>query len=82
VIAVLLGSSLLNALYFLPIVHRAWFGRPEGGAQLPGRPRIGWMLTAPPLATAALVIVAGIFANAPFSPLEWTRFIVSREYLQ
>ncbi len=86
VIALLLGSSLLNALYFLPIVHRAWFGVPAGEAApatgVPGRPRIGWMLTAPPMATAALVLVAGIFANAPFSPLEWTRFIVAIEYLE
>lgn len=82
VIALLIGSSLLNALYFLPIVHRAWFGTATGGAKLPGRPRIGWMLTAPPLATATLALVAGVFANAPFSPLEWTRFIVAREYLE
>jgi multicomponent Na+:H+ antiporter subunit D len=82
VIALLIGSSLLNALYFLPIVHRAWFGTPASGTKLPGRPRIGWMLTAPPLATAALALAAGVFANAPFSPLEWTRFIVAREYLE
>ncbi len=84
VIALLLGSSLLNALYFLPIVHRAWFGVPAApaAASVPGRPRIGWMLTAPPLATATLVLVAGVFANAPFSPLEWTRFIVAIEYLE
>ncbi len=25
VIAVLAGSSLLNAIYFLPLVYRAWF---------------------------------------------------------
>jgi formate hydrogenlyase subunit 3/multisubunit Na+/H+ antiporter MnhD subunit len=51
----LLGSSLLNAAYFLPILHRAWFVEPVGADPgLPGRPRIGWMLVAPPLATAAL----------------------------
>jgi multicomponent Na+:H+ antiporter subunit D len=81
VIAVLLGSSLLNAVYFLPMLHRAWFrdAAPEG-AGAPGRPRIGWMLAAPPVTTAVLVLVAGSFASAPFSPLEWTRFIVAIEY--
>lgn len=84
VIAVLLGSSLLNAAYFLPILHRAWFLPPSGAteATLPTRPHIGWMMAGPPLGTAALVLVAGVLANAPFSPLEWTRFIVSREYME
>jgi len=84
VIAVLLGSSLLNAAYFLPILHRAWFLPPSGAtdATLPTRPKIGWMMAGPPQGTAALVLVAGVLANAPFSPLEWTRFIVSREYME
>ena len=80
VIALLLGSSLLNALYFLPMLHRAWFRDSAEGAEMPGRPRIGWMLAAPPITTALLVLVAGGFANAPFSPLEWTRFVVAIEY--
>lgn len=81
VIALLLGSSLLNAMYFLPMLHRAWFrdAAPDTAAA-PGRRRIGWMLAAPPLTTAILVVIAGGFANAPFSPLEWTRFIVILEY--
>ena len=80
VIALLLGSSLLNALYFLPMLHRAWFHDATADAAAPCRPRIGWMLAAPPVTTAVLVLVAGGFANAPFSPLEWTRFIVAIEY--
>lgn len=80
VIALLLGSSLLNAIYFLPMLHRAWFRdgpeRAEGSA---GR-HIGWMLAAPPITTALMVLVVGGFANAPFSPLEWTRFVVAIEY--
>ena len=81
VIALLLGSSLLNAAYFLPMLHRAWF-RDAADADDPGpaRPRIGWMLAAPPITTAVLVLVAGGLANAPFSPLEWTRFVVTIEY--
>lgn len=84
VLALLLGSSLLNALYFLPILHRIWFGAPRPGLA-PARPGaaegVGWALLAPPLATAALVLAAGLLADAPFSPLGWTRFIVSLEYL-
>jgi multicomponent Na+:H+ antiporter subunit D len=30
VIVVLGASSLLNAMYFLPILHRAWFREPDG----------------------------------------------------
>ena len=83
VIALLLGSSLLNAAYFLPMLHRAWFVDADAGAggQESARQRpIGWMLSAPPLVTAALVLIAGGLANAPFSPLEWTRFVVAIEY--
>ena len=80
VVALLLGSSLLNAIYFLPMLHRAWFRDGAEQADAPARPRIGWMLAAPPITTAVLVLVAGGFANAPFSPLEWTRFIVAIEY--
>jgi multicomponent Na+:H+ antiporter subunit D len=38
------------------------------------------MLALPPAMTAVLIIAAGLFANASFSPLGWTRFIVSLEY--
>lgn len=86
VLAILLGSSLLNAAYFLPILHKAWFQEPtEHRTALP-EPRaikrtVGWMLLAPPLVTAGLVLLAGLLANGPFSPLGWTRFIISLEYL-
>ncbi len=79
VVAVLLGSSLLNAAYFLPILHTAWFREPAGAPAAAKRP-IGWMLGVPPAVTAALVLAAGLLANAPFSPLGWTRFIISLEY--
>ena len=81
VIALLLGSSLLNAAYFLPMLHRAWFCDPAARiAQIPARPRIGLWLTAPPIITAGFVIAIGVLANAPFSPLEWVRFIVDTEF--
>jgi multicomponent Na+:H+ antiporter subunit D len=86
VIAVLVLSSLLNAGYFLPILYRAWLLPPDdsGSERQPGRGyfEIHWMLLLPPVITASLVVVVGLLANAPFSPLEWTRLIVSREYDQ
>jgi multicomponent Na+:H+ antiporter subunit D len=86
VLAVLAASSLLNAAYFLPILHRAWF-KPASGAwpneQIPQRGR--WetapLLLIPPLATAAATLVVGLFAAAAFSPLSWAELIAVREYL-
>lgn len=80
VVALLLASSVLNALYFLPILHAAWFREAPADAVRTGRGPVGWMLLAPPLSTAALVLLAGVMANAAVSPLGWTRFIVSLEY--
>ena len=80
VLPVLLGSSLLNALYFLPILHLAWFGA-DAARERPVRRPIGWMLAVPPITTASLVLAAGLLASAGISPLGWTRFVISLEYL-
>ncbi|TNC65807.1 complex I subunit 5 family protein [Rubellimicrobium roseum] len=82
VVAVLLGSSALNAAYFLPILHRAWFREPPEPwpAPPPGaRLEAPWMLLLPPLATGLLVAAAGLLASAPISPLGWARFIATGE---
>lgn len=85
VLGVLAGSSLLNAAYFLPILHRVWF-KPQLHPWPHEHPRHGrfeislWLLV-PPMATAALVVLAGLFAGHPASPLSWVQFISSREYL-
>lgn len=82
VVAVLVVSSLLNAAYFLPIVHRLWFT--EQRQAWPHERRWGrletspWLLW-PPLVTAVLMVLAGILANVPFSPLNWAELIVARE---
>ena len=34
----------------------------------------------PPLITAVLALAAGLFAAAPYSPLEWAQLIADREY--
>jgi multicomponent Na+:H+ antiporter subunit D len=80
---VLAASSLLNAAYFLPILYRAWFLSPP--ARWPaersfGRWETHWMLLIPPLLTAAMVVLAGVLADSPFSPLAWARIITGREY--
>ncbi|KAA6187057.1 monovalent cation/H+ antiporter subunit D family protein [Thiohalocapsa marina] len=84
VLIVLVASSLLNAAYFLPILFRAWF-RAEPGAWPKEHARRGRLETAgallwPPVITAVLALTAGLFAAAPFSPLEWAALIAEREY--
>ncbi|MDP1569997.1 MAG: proton-conducting transporter membrane subunit [Vicinamibacterales bacterium] len=81
VIGVLVGSTLLNAAYFLPILHRAWFRRPVTPFPVRrGRLETHWALLMPPLVTAAAALFAGLFASAPPSPLEWARLIAERAY--
>jgi multicomponent Na+:H+ antiporter subunit D len=95
---VLTLSSLLNAAYFLPILHAAWFcepttqwpaagsgtgtenGKPIGDSGRWLRPETGWLLLLPPLVTAALSLLIGLFASSPFSPLEWSLLIAEREF--
>jgi multicomponent Na+:H+ antiporter subunit D len=79
------ASSLLNAGYFLPILYRAWFREPGAwpAEHSPaGRFETRLGLLWPPLATAALSLAAGLFAAAPYSPLEWAELIADREYGQ
>lgn len=80
VVPVLVVSSLLNAAYFLPIVYRAWFGAPQPAGGHRGPVRTSAALLWPPVVTAALAVVFGLLASAPFSPLEWAALIASREY--
>jgi len=83
VIGVLIGSSLLNAAYFLPILHAAWFKAPPSSwpqERSFGRKETAWALLLPPVITALLVLAAGLLANATFSPLQWATFIISLEF--
>jgi len=83
VIAVLVASSLLNAIYFLPILHAGWF-KPQSGPwpeeHVAPQGETRWMLLGPPLVTAGLVLISGLLASAPFTPLRWVRLLVAREY--
>ncbi len=83
VIGVLAVSGLLNAAYFLPILHAAWFKNPSGPwptSREQGRFETTLMLLAPPVVTALLTLAAGLFAGAVFSPLGWAKLIAEREY--
>jgi len=83
VIAVLVASSLLNAAYFLPVVHRLWFREPAD--RWPRECRWGKLETSawlfwPPLLTAVMTVMVGVLAALTFSPLFWAELIVLREY--
>ena len=83
VIIVLAGSSLLNAAYFLPILHRAWFQEPPNTWPKEfdfGRKETAWMLLLPPVITALMALAAGLLAASTFSPLEWAQFIAEHEF--
>ena len=79
VVPLLLLSSLLNAIYFLPILQRAWFCEPVGEWETHRGSRI-WetpgMLLFPALVTAALSIVLGLCAASGWSVLEIAMQIV------
>ncbi len=84
VIPVLVASSLLNAAYFLPILYRAWFKpAPQkwpAESSHSGRWEMPGALMWPPVITAAFALIFGLFAAAPFSPLDWAALIAEREY--
>ena len=80
VIPVLAASTLLNAAYFLPLVHRLWF-RPLPAAmadrvqELRGGRALA--LVGPTAITAVAALGAGLLAGLPLSPLFWvTRMVV------
>ncbi len=74
VIGVLAGSTALNAIYFLPIVYAAWFKDPDGPWPHDhgrGRFETHLLLLIPPVVTAVSVVLVGLLASMPFSPLDW-----------
>ncbi len=83
VIFILAGSSLLNAGYFLPVLYAAWFKSPPDtwpAERSYGQRETAWALLVPPVVTALLTVIVGLFALAPFSPLQWAYFITTQEY--
>ncbi|MDH5300881.1 MAG: proton-conducting transporter membrane subunit [Gammaproteobacteria bacterium] len=83
VIWILMGSSVLNAAYFLPILHAAWFKPPSPvwpAERHFGNKETAWALLLPPLITALFSLATGLFANTEFSPLQWAIFISALEF--
>src|SRR5690606_41803727 len=83
VLLVLLGSALLNAMYFLPMLWRGWFARPAAWHDdnfASARFESHWMLLLPPLITALLSLLVGLLAASVLSPLGWSQLIVEREF--
>jgi len=84
IVPVLVISTLLNAAYFLPILYRLWFREQQtawphdqGGR---GRFECSPALLLPPVITAVLVVLLGVLASLPMSPLSWALFMAEQEY--
>ena len=79
VIGVLVLSSLLNAAYFLPIVHSLWFKKPEIPWKELRKSRLEapWTLLLPALVTAVMSVLACLWADWIWSPLGVARQIAA-----
>jgi formate hydrogenlyase subunit 3/multisubunit Na+/H+ antiporter MnhD subunit len=85
VIVVLGASSLLNAMYFLPILHRAWFREPDGEwARNAVAPRLEthWMLLIPPVLRHCCRCRPGCWRMRPSVHWSGPRRIAEGEYLR
>lgn len=83
VVAVFVLSGILNAMYFLPVIHTAWFRSPEEAWTRPVRgPEAKWTLLVPTLATALIVAAAGLAAGMSISPLGLAKLAVREIYLR
>ncbi|MCC5858491.1 MAG: monovalent cation/H+ antiporter subunit D family protein [Ectothiorhodospiraceae bacterium] len=80
VIPVLLVSTALNAIYFLPMLYRAWFAPPADREAAAGLAEARLGLLVPTLCTGIAALGAGVLAGLPLSPLSWVAFIVAQEY--
>ena len=63
ILLVLIGSSVLNLAYFLPVITRAFFRPSDGTIQ-----EVRWTLRVPVMVTAAGALLLGIWTVAPYSP--------------
>ncbi len=80
VVLVIGASTLINALYFLPIVAAAWFRPPAADWAPPQGAEANRALLYPTIATAVLSIAAGVLAGLPFSPLYLVRLLAGEIY--
>lgn len=79
IVAVLAASTLLNAAYFLPLLHRLWF-RPLPAAMAERPLRLHGQrlqaLVGSTLAVAVMALLAGLLAGMPGSPLFWVQRMI------
>jgi multicomponent Na+:H+ antiporter subunit D len=68
VLAVLIVSTLLNAAYFLPIVHAAFFREPDAGGPEHAHGEAPWPMVVALVLTAATTLVL-FFFSGPLLPL-------------
>lgn len=68
VLGVLLVSSLLNSMYFLPVIYRMWFLTPETAEPKAVAEPKSMML--PAVVTSGFVLAMGLGASVPFAPLD------------
>ncbi len=84
VLAVLAVSSLLNAAYFFPIIHRAWFRTPRAewaSGPAPGRAEADLRMVVPLVVTALAGLAMGLLAAAALSPARWAMLVAAMEAL-
>ncbi len=79
VLVVLAASTLLNAMYFLPLLYRLWFRDAppdvDVNERAPG-------LLGPAVLAALAAVLAGLLAASAISPLGWATLIAERDYLR
>lgn len=86
VIAILIGSALLNSAYFLPVIVRMWFRDPHHIPEGPDPDRTRPVLEAPAtllwpaVATAAFTVAAGLLAGVPYSPFSVAEYLAERVF--
>lgn len=73
---VLYASSLLSALYLLPIVFSAWFGRGEFKKERNTSLETNPLMLLPPLITGLLTVLIWLSTKTPINPILWTELIV------
>jgi len=72
---VILGSTFLNAIYFLPPIYIAFSKDLDMPTEGIGDPNL--LILAPMLATALYVILLGMLPNLPYGPLKLVEMAVS-----
>lgn len=86
VVGILIGSALLNAAYFLPVVIRMWFRPPFDMPDGPVLSRTRPILEAPAallwpaVVTAVFTVGVGLFAGIQYSPLSVADYLAERVY--